>query len=224
MYEELAEFYDRSIDIGPLDSLVDAYVSPFRGGAALDLGCGTGLSTELLIKRGLSAVGIDNSANMLRWARERCKTAQFQLGDMADFAFPRKFDVCVCLNRTISYLPNLERVRSMFSAVRNHLKPGGLFLFDIYPSQVHEVAEEAGSTLLITKEHALPESRWRTDLVIVRRVDGNVQIAKETHIQWLPRRDCYEAELTALDFARVSACRFDVPESDASIEVICALR
>jgi SAM-dependent methyltransferase len=53
-------------------AIVDALVAPMGARApaqALDVGCGTGISTRLLAERGLAVVGIDPNADMLAMAR-----------------------------------------------------------------------------------------------------------------------------------------------------------
>lgn len=51
----------------------------------VDLGCGPGNSTELLIQRFAHArvLGVDSSEHMLAQARQRCPSAQFELADIA---------------------------------------------------------------------------------------------------------------------------------------------
>jgi ubiquinone/menaquinone biosynthesis C-methylase UbiE len=54
------------------DALFDAilaYAGPLNGRRALDLACGTGLSTRGLVARGVGVTGIDVAANMLDVAR-----------------------------------------------------------------------------------------------------------------------------------------------------------
>jgi trans-aconitate 2-methyltransferase len=53
----------------------------------VDLGCGSGLSTELLTARwpGAAVVGIDSSPAMLEKARERSRKARFICADIAHF-------------------------------------------------------------------------------------------------------------------------------------------
>jgi trans-aconitate 2-methyltransferase len=53
----------------------------------VDLGCGPGNSTELLVQRfsGATVVGTDNSESMLASARKRLPAVQFELGDIASW-------------------------------------------------------------------------------------------------------------------------------------------
>src|SRR6202023_1600213 len=85
LIEHLVDFYDRVAPEydgwagglhGRLAAKLVEVAAPRRGGAVLDVGCGTGLVTELLAERvGArgSVVGIDLSARMLERARLRSR-------------------------------------------------------------------------------------------------------------------------------------------------------
>lgn len=61
----------------------------------VDLGCGPGNSTELLVQRfsGAAVVGTDNSEPMLASARERLPGVQFELSDIASWVPARPPDL-----------------------------------------------------------------------------------------------------------------------------------
>jgi len=70
-FDTLAAEYERyrsSYSDGLFDAIV-AYAGPLRGRRALDVACGTGLSTRGLFVRGLGVTGIDIAPNMLEAAR-----------------------------------------------------------------------------------------------------------------------------------------------------------
>jgi len=71
------------------------------GASILDVGCGTGRHSVELAKRGLKVTGIDLSAEMLKEAREKAKTAGVGVNwiraDATDFTLPAKFDAAICL-------------------------------------------------------------------------------------------------------------------------------
>jgi SAM-dependent methyltransferase len=70
-FDTLAGEYDRfrsSYSDALFDAIVE-YAGPMRGRRALDLACGTGLSTRGLAARGVAVTGIDVAPNMLDVAR-----------------------------------------------------------------------------------------------------------------------------------------------------------
>lgn len=62
---------------------------------AVDLGCGPGNSTELLLKRYISAeiLGIDSSAEMIAQARERVPNCRFEQGNLDTWRPEKKADL-----------------------------------------------------------------------------------------------------------------------------------
>jgi SAM-dependent methyltransferase len=102
----------------------------------LELGCGTGIHASLFAERGFRVTGIDLSTEMLAKTRDRNSSTatnglvDFQQGDIRDMKLERPFDVVVALFHVISYLPTNFDLDSAFARIREHLKPGGLLLFD----------------------------------------------------------------------------------------------
>jgi ubiquinone/menaquinone biosynthesis C-methylase UbiE len=93
-----------------------------RGSKVLDLGCGPGETSALLMQRGYDVWGVDIAEPMIRHARERCGTDQFRLGDLEDIPFPDgMFDAVVCLG-AIEYLDSDAKA---LGEIRRVLVPGG---------------------------------------------------------------------------------------------------
>ena len=92
----------------------------------VDLGCGPGNSTELLVERFPAAeiVGIDNSEAMLVSARERLPQATFELSDIATWApRPRKAPDLIYANASLQWVPDhVTLIPRLFDA----LAPGGV--------------------------------------------------------------------------------------------------
>jgi SAM-dependent methyltransferase len=106
----------------------------------LELGCGTGNHALLLAKEGYSLHGVDLSAEMLRSANERrdrvspelAARLQFSHGDLRHVRLDLQFDVVVSLFHVISYQTTNEDLFAAFATANTHLKPGGLFIFDVW--------------------------------------------------------------------------------------------
>lgn len=107
--------------------LVDSLALP-RGARTLDAGCGPGLLSVALVRRGLDVHSLDFSAEMLAraegnqraqvpWRQPRLARGNVELLPYAD----QSFDL-VCSAGVIEYLTGDERVLSEFTRV---LRPGG---------------------------------------------------------------------------------------------------
>ncbi len=132
-YQQFAQFYDALMGDGSSRSarILEA-IDRFDVDATslLELGCGTGSVLD-----GLDSiptlVGLDASAGMLSAAAAKVPSAELVLGDMADFDLGTTFDVVACVYDTVNHLVNYELWESLFEGVARHLKPGGLFIFDL---------------------------------------------------------------------------------------------
>jgi len=90
----------------------------------LDLGCGTGLITQVLPGH---VTGVDIGLWKLERARQHCPQATFVVDDIEElnnFPQPNQFDVAVCTD----VLEHLERPDKALRAVWRVLKPGGILL------------------------------------------------------------------------------------------------
>jgi trans-aconitate 2-methyltransferase len=78
---------------------------------AVDLGCGPGNSTELLIERfpQSKVIGLDSSPDMLRKARERLPNVKFIEGDIATWTPEERTDLLFA-NAALQWVPDHPRV------------------------------------------------------------------------------------------------------------------
>lgn len=90
----------------------------------VDLGCGSGNSTELLAQRYPAAetLGIDTSPAMLDSARERLPALRFELGDIAAWNPPQPVDLAYA-NASLQWVPGHEQ---LFPRLLAALAPGGV--------------------------------------------------------------------------------------------------
>jgi demethylmenaquinone methyltransferase/2-methoxy-6-polyprenyl-1,4-benzoquinol methylase len=93
------------------------------GQRVLELGCGTGLVTELLVDAGAEVVGVDAMEEMLVGARRRAPAATFVLGDALEAELGGGFDRVV-LAFVLHNLDGRGRTRLLRRA-RAALAPGG---------------------------------------------------------------------------------------------------
>ena len=101
----------------------------------LDLACGTGNLTVNLFDSFKLSFGVDMSMEMLTEAEKKvrnnsCKP-KFICQDICKLDINNSFDLITCCLDSINYITEKESLKELFLKVRQHLKPGGLFIFDI---------------------------------------------------------------------------------------------
>jgi len=104
----------------------------------IELGCGSGAHAEHLLKHTYihSIQGIELSQDMVKVAKDKnIKSFDVLQGDIADLeklSLSKNFDAAISLFHVISYLTKTDEIISCFKAVQTNLKPGGIFLFDVW--------------------------------------------------------------------------------------------
>ncbi|HXN31217.1 MAG TPA: methyltransferase domain-containing protein, partial [Polyangiaceae bacterium] len=105
-----------------------------RGGAVLDLACGTGQHAIELTRRGYRVVAFDLSLAMLaragEEAQERNAKLNFVQGDMREMTFVEQFDGVYCWNTSFGFFEE-DKNASVIDRIHDALKAGGLFLLDV---------------------------------------------------------------------------------------------
>jgi len=105
-----------------------------RGGAVLDLACGTGRHAVELARRGYEVVGFDLSLTMLARASEEAQEHDAKLnflqGDMREMTFAEQFDGVYCWNTSFGYFEE-EKNAQVINRIHGALKAGGLLLLDV---------------------------------------------------------------------------------------------
>ncbi len=111
-----------------------------RVGAILDLGCGTGNHAIPLAHRGYQVTGVDRSSEMLKHAKTKVqrqhtepkKAPQFLKGDVRCLELAQSFDAVIMMFAVLGYQLTNPDLFSTLETVRQLLKPGGLFIFDVW--------------------------------------------------------------------------------------------
>jgi SAM-dependent methyltransferase len=106
----------------------------------LDLGCGTGNHTLPLARRGHRLTGVDRSFAMLAQARDKVAEANlpaelvptFVECDIRQLDLGRRFDVALMMFTVLGYQHENADLVSSLAALRRHLHPEGLFIFDVW--------------------------------------------------------------------------------------------
>jgi len=188
--------YERSFMPFVFDALISTLFVPFGGvqklrtdaidrmdvqpdASVLELACGTGGITKLLLARGAQVTAIDGAEQMLARARKRAPGATYQQSPLEDFRPATRYDF-VLLAFVLHEIPKDLRARVLNSA-REALAPGGtvvvldhavpksglfsrawrLFLLKLEPPTVRDCieagydAELESAGLNVTAHHAL---------------------------------------------------------------------
>ena len=105
-----------------------------RGGALLDLACGTGRHAIELARRGYEVVGFDLSLAMLARAGDEAQDRETKLnfvqGDMREMSFDEQFDGVYCWNTSFGYFEE-DKNALVVDRIHRALKAGGLLLLDV---------------------------------------------------------------------------------------------
>lgn len=97
----------------------------------LEIGCGTGNYTKILLERGYKVTAIDISGEMLEIAREKCST-KFLEGDIRTIKIDDKFDCCLAMFAVMGYITKNRDIIKALINIRKYLKLNGIFIFDVW--------------------------------------------------------------------------------------------
>jgi len=113
----------RAICRGFLKSL---HIEPVKNGAALDVGCGYGYSSELFLELGYSVTGLDVSPHAVKTAKKfRTSSAEFLICDVqGNVPFKTEFDLVCCFD----VLEHLAYPQQTLKRLFGVLKKGGIFI------------------------------------------------------------------------------------------------
>lgn len=128
---------------------IDFYVRLARqhGGPVLELGAGSGRVSVELAALGLDVTALDHSAAMIERGRARCEAltagrVTFVEGDLRRFSLGATFPLIVAPFNVLQHLYDPEDFHACFTRVREHLSPGGRFVFDVRVPQARELARD----------------------------------------------------------------------------------
>ena len=150
VFSEYAQYYDllyRDKDYPGEVAYVDSLIKQRHGTARslLDLGCGSGRHAGFFAEHGYQVTGVDLSEPMLEAARSNLTNDEiaFHQGDVRSVRLQQRFDVVVSLFHVMCYVTTNEDLKAALTTVAEHLKPNGLFIFDLWygPAVLHQAPE-----------------------------------------------------------------------------------
>ncbi len=208
-----------------------------RAERVVDVGCGPGNSTELLIERFPDAevIGLDSSPDMLRQARERLPKCSFVAGDLATWVPQERTDL-VFGNAVFQWVPDHPAV---LQRLLRALPPGGVLAVQMPDNTsepalalMQEVARSGPYAGHLALEHAarggLPTPGGYYDLLrplcthldIWHTVYNHVMAGPEAIVEWF-KGSALRPFLDALDGSRRNAFLADYTRQIAKTYPAC---
>ncbi len=142
--------YDANIYDGMNTKMVDLpfysrWLKKRKNGNILELCCGTGRLTIPLAQEGYNITGVDYTSSMLEQAKIKATEAGLEIGfieaDIRTLNLQEKYDLIFIPFNSIHHLYENEDLFKAFNVVKNHLKDGGLFLFDCFNPNIQYIVE-----------------------------------------------------------------------------------
>ena len=154
-----------------------------------DLACGPGFHARALAQRGIRAIGLDNTPEMLALARQRVEeegaNVTWFLGDMCNFQLECPVDMALCMLDSMDYLLTDEELVQHFRTVAVNLTQDGLYLihFTDHPRDWH-YEDYYGAPIVYTggRDCISVEIHWGTNNPLFDPVTGIAQVEIEIHV------------------------------------------
>lgn len=200
------EDHSEEFSPGALEPAVDFLAGLARGGAALELGIGTGRIALPLSQRGVRVAGIDLSPAMVARLREKPGGADLPvaIGDFATTRVEGTFALAYLVFNTIMNLTSADQQVACFENAARHLEDDGCFVVEVGIPQLQRLpAGETVRPFTITPEHlGFDEYDVATQGLVshhYRLRDGRLDVAS------VPFRYVWPAELDLM--ARIAGMR-----------------
>lgn len=105
-----------------------------RGAKLLDIGCGPGLYASRFSDHGLCVTGLDFSERSIAYAKEHDTKTQYVMQDYLNMEFDSIYDMVTLIWCDYGALIPEDR-NNLLGRVYQALKPGGMFLLDVFTPQ-----------------------------------------------------------------------------------------
>lgn len=157
-----------------------------KKGLVIDLGCGSGVVAQELLKNNFDVLGIDQSEELIKIAKIKAPHANF----IADSFFNVNFPSCISIISTSECLNyateenNAFGLKKLFQKVFDALKSGGLFIFDmIEPHTVdrNHIIEHEDWTMFVHIYADQSSKKLIRDITLFRKIGEHYRKSKELH-------------------------------------------
>lgn len=174
----------------------------------VDVGCGAGMLTKILVEAGFEVTGIDTSAELLQIARAISPTTQFVNASAYDALLP-DCEAVVAIGEPLTYHENPDAdnlVSQFFRRVSSVLPPGGMLIFDAIELGEPSLAGrswnsgEDWAVLIETTENQSERTLVRV-IETFRRIGEHYRRGREVHKVRLFDTQALCTELSSCGFA-----------------------
>jgi SAM-dependent methyltransferase len=170
-YDAMHEAYLRTTSVAG-DGAWYARLARRTGGPVLEGGCGTGRVAWGIARAGVEVVGFDRSLPMLVRAEGKRASlpprarslARFVRADFRTFDLGRRFPLAIIPFRAFQSLLTPEDQRRALRRFREHLRPGGLLVLDLFDPRL---------------EFCVPGGRSPRDRSTIRHPDRGTRVTVE---------------------------------------------
>jgi len=127
---ETVDYYAQKKGLMPAEDRAITTAFPPAPARVLDVGCGAGRTTTVLLERGYDVAAGDILPAMVERARLNCPAARIEVLDAAALPFPTaSFDAVLFSFNGLDYLyPFAQRLKAL-SEIHRVLRPGGAFVY-----------------------------------------------------------------------------------------------
>jgi SAM-dependent methyltransferase len=204
VFDHYAQYYDLLYSVKNYEAEADyvsSLIQKFRRGARsmLDIGCGTGSHGFHFAQRDYDVTGVDLSPKMISLANQKkaqkgITNISFEQGDIRSLRLGREFDVVVSLFHVMNYLTKTKDMAAGFATAVDHIKAGGLFIFDSWygPAVLSDLPkvgvrrfENDRTKVTRLAEPTLHPNRNVVDvsyeMIVQEKGSAEIAVIKETH-------------------------------------------
>jgi len=146
MKYSFAQYYHELVfDKEGYQSYLNWIIQERCGKELLECACGTGYLSRLLADNGYSVDALDIDQSMIDLANQDNKheNVNYFCLNMFDLSSFGLYDTIIIFLDSLNYCKNESELRLFFSEAYNHLKIGGLILFDLHhPNRLDEFRDE----------------------------------------------------------------------------------
>lgn len=179
-YGEFSNLYDQlmdDFDYNKWGEYIDEIIvnKGLNGKNILEMACGTGNLTKKLLEFGYFVDGFDSSEEMLALAGNKLrkhKSLRLFKMDMRSFKMDKSYDAVIAACDSINYILDEMALEKTFSNAYRHLKPGGVFIFDL--NSEYKLKNVLGNNIFLedredifyTWENQLDEEKGIVDFIL----------------------------------------------------------